>query len=64
LKINGITETDISQTKKLTEWDKAIKDAKLGIRRLELAIQTCEKMKAAGEPWPGKSPKAEAEYRQ
>jgi hypothetical protein len=55
LKLNGITETDICQSQKLTEWDKAILDAKKGIRRLELAIETCEQMKAKGEPWPGKA---------
>lgn len=37
----------------LTGWDRAIADFKKHIRKLELNIQTCEKMKADGEPWPG-----------
>jgi hypothetical protein len=60
LKLNGITEKEISQVEKLTEWDKAIVDAKRGIRRLELAIETCQRMKAAGEAWPGRLPNSRA----
>jgi len=37
----------------LSGWDKAIEDAKKGIRRLEIAIDDCRAKKAAGEPWPG-----------
>jgi hypothetical protein len=44
---------DKKSTKILTEWDKAIEDARKGIRRLEIAIEDCLAKKAAGEPWPG-----------
>lgn len=53
MQLNGITDSDITQAKTLTQWDKAILDARNGIKRLELAIQTCEEMKAKGESWPG-----------
>ncbi|MBZ5632056.1 MAG: hypothetical protein LAO55_02915 [Acidobacteriia bacterium] len=56
MKINGIPDREIKQAEKLTEWDKAIADAKKGIQRLQLAIETCERMKAAGEIWPGSAP--------
>ena len=37
----------------LSNWDKAIADAKRGIERLKAVIQDCSAKKAAGEPWPG-----------
>jgi hypothetical protein len=37
----------------LSGWDKEIWDAKKGIARLKIALEDCEKKKAAGEPWPG-----------
>jgi hypothetical protein len=37
----------------LSEWDKAIEDAKKHIARLQAAFKDCEEKKAAGEPWPG-----------
>ena len=39
----------------LSEWDKAIADAKKGIARLKAALDDCLAKKAAGEPWPGAS---------
>ena len=39
----------------LRGWDRAIADAKKGIRQLENAIDFFERRKAAGEPWPGES---------
>lgn len=55
-KPNVIAKQDKSQGKNLTEWDNAILDAKKGIQRLKAAIETCEEMKAKGEPWPGSLP--------
>jgi hypothetical protein len=37
----------------LSKWDRAIEDARKGIRRLQTAIATFEEKKAAGEAWPG-----------
>lgn len=34
-------------------WDRAIRDAKRGIERLQLAIEFFENRKASGEPWQG-----------
>jgi hypothetical protein len=48
-----ISKRDKKSSKLVTEWDKAITDAKLGIKRLVIAIQDFEEKKAAGEPWPG-----------
>ena len=53
MKLNGTAEREINQADGITEWDKAIMDAEGGIKRLQLAIQTCREMKAKGEPWPG-----------
>ena len=36
-------------------WDAAIRKAKLRIKELELAIETFQEKKKAGEPWPTQS---------
>jgi hypothetical protein len=36
-----------------TGWDAAIADAKLNIKRLQVAISVFEENKAKGDPWPG-----------
>ena len=37
----------------LSGWDRAIADAKKGIKRLELTIDTFTERRDAGEPWLG-----------
>ncbi len=48
-----ISKRDKKSNKLVTEWDNEIADAKLGIKRLAIAIQDFEEKKAAGEPGPG-----------
>jgi hypothetical protein len=48
-----ISKRDSDVNNNVSGWDKAIEDARKGIRRLELAIQTYEERRASGEPWPG-----------
>lgn len=40
-------------SKRLTGWDKAIKEAEAQIEKLQTAINVFKKKKAEGEPWPG-----------
>lgn len=40
-------------SKRINGWDKAIKEARAQIEKLQAAISVFEKNKAAGEPWPG-----------
>lgn len=51
----SLSKRDKSVKENLSNWDKAIADAKRGITRLQAAIQDCTAKKAAGEPWPGDS---------
>lgn len=48
-----LSKSEKKSTENLSKWNKAIADAKKGIHRLELAIETCQQMRDAGEPWPG-----------
>ena len=46
------------KAKQITEWDKAIEDAKKHIKRLESVVKVFGEKKAAGEQWPARQQKA------
>ena len=48
-----ISNQDKLSRESLTNWDKAIEEAQVHIRRLVIAISDFRAKKAAGTPWPG-----------
>jgi hypothetical protein len=49
---SSLSEADKKSTEKLSNWDTAIQDAEILIKRLQASIRTYQKMRDLGQPWP------------